>query len=93
MSASFIDSRRSQCTRKRLNPSSTLLRRGKLYVITNAKQHRLGRPALFDYERPALVLDAAQKLAEVGTGPQGGDHYRAVFVSGKGSHELSISIN
>jgi len=40
-------------------------------LIADAKQHRLGRPALFDDERPALVLDPAQELAKIGTGPQG----------------------
>jgi hypothetical protein len=63
-----------------------------LDVVTDAEQHGSGCPALLDNEGPALVIDAAQKLAEIRAGAQGRNHYRAVLTSGWGGHELSISL-
>jgi hypothetical protein len=49
------------------NPTHVGLRGGEADIILYAEQYRLGRAALLDDDRAALILNAAQKLAKIRT--------------------------
>ena len=47
------------------------LGRGQADIVTDAEQHRFGRSALLDDERPVLVFRAAEQLVEAGASAEG----------------------